>query len=174
MRITLIAKPVITDSGLGRYTVQLGAMLAAQGHKVTIVQPTIPFPGWVINFLKKWLSIDLTSFFNNYPIWARYPNSDIYHLASQNLATLMLFHPPPGVTVITVHDIIPWISRDDPEQRIYRHRLDEFFDYLALQSLKRADAILSDSDFTRSILIEKLGLDGKMITTVFLGINNAS
>ena len=98
---------------------------------------------------------DLAAFFNNYPIWARYPQADIYHVTSQNLATLMLLRRPPGVTVVTVHDIIPWLVRNDPELRAYEHRLAEWFDHLALAGLRRADGLLTDSTFTQM----SLGLD---------------
>src|SRR5690606_38951575 len=106
----------------------------------------------LVRSVQKLLGWDLSAFFNNYPVWARYPDADVYHITSQNLATIMLLRRPPGATVITAHDIIPWMVRDDSDMRIYEHRFAEWFDRLALIGLHRADALLSDSAFTRETL----------------------
>lgn len=153
MRIALIAKPGHENTGVGRYADQLRAALEALGHEVLVVHPVVPLPGALVRFVRRWLEWDLTAFFNNYPVWARYPPADIYHITSQNLATLMLFRRPPGKTVITVHDIIPWLVRDDPELRTYNHVLDEWFDLLALKGINHADALIADSDFSRSSVL---------------------
>lgn len=154
MRIALIAKPGHADSGIGRYTAQLRAALEAQGHEVVLVHPVAPLPAAVVRGVRRLLGWDLAAFFDNYPVWARYPRADIYHLAGQNLATLLLVRRPPGVTVVTVHDIIPWLTRDDPELRAYDHRVAAWFDRLALAGLRRADSLLADSAFTRESLRE--------------------
>lgn len=152
LRIALIAKPGHKDSGVGRYTNQLHAALEALGHTVFIVYPTVPLPAVLVQIVQRLLGWDLTAFFNNYPVWARYPQADIYHITSQNFATLMLLRRPPGKTVITVHDIIPWLVRDDPILRIYDHHLAEWFDRLALAGLRRADGLVVDSTFTQASL----------------------
>lgn len=152
MRIALIAKPGHADSGVGRYTAQLRAALEAQGHEVILVHPAIPLPGALVRAVRRLLGWDLAAFFDNYPVWARYPRADVYHVASQNLATLLLLRRPPGKTVVTVHDIIPWLVRDDPELRVYNHRFDAWFDRLALAGLRRADELIVDSAFTRESL----------------------
>jgi glycosyltransferase involved in cell wall biosynthesis len=148
MRVALIAKPGYAHTGVGRYVAELEQALRLLGHDVVIVNPIVPLPVVLQRWLKRWLGIDLAAFLSNYPIWARYPVADVYHLTSQNLATLMLFRPPPGKTVITVHDIIPWLVRRNPELRVYRHWLDATFDHLALRCLDRADALIADSEFT--------------------------
>lgn len=152
MRIALIAKPGYEDTGVGRYTSQLGATLEALGHEVVVVHPTVPLPGMVVRAVRRLLGWDLDAFFNNYPVWARYPRADVYHLTSQNLATLLLLRRPPGPTVVTVHDIIPWLVRDDPDLRLYDHRPAEWFDRLALAGLRRAGALVADSASTRDSL----------------------
>lgn len=152
MRIALIAKPGHEDSGVGRYTTQLRAALESLGHEIVMVYPVVPLPRFVVTGVKRYLGWDLTEFFYNYPIWIRYPKADIYHITSQNLATLMLIRRPPGKTVITVHDIIPWLVRDDPELRTYEHKLAEWFDGLSLMGLKRVDALIADSQFSNASL----------------------
>lgn len=152
MRIALIAKAGHENTGVGRYTRQLGNALQTLGNEVVIVHPIIPLPGWLVKAVHRILGWDLGEFFNNYPVWVRYPQADIYHITSQNLATLMLFRRPPGKTVITVHDIIPWLVRDDQALRIYDHRLAEWFDRLALAGLRKANGLVAVSTFTQASL----------------------
>ena len=152
MRIALIAKADHHNTGVGRYTIQLRAALEASGHEVLLAHPLVPIPDALARAASRLWSWDLVAFFNNYPVWVRYPAADLYHLSSQNLATLMLLHRPPGPTVIVVHDIIPWMVRDDPELCLYDHFLARWFDRLALAGLRRADALIANSDFTRASL----------------------
>lgn len=169
MRIALIAKPGHEDTGVGRYVIQLRAELVALGHEVIVVHPTVPLPEAVVWAVQQLLGWDLAEFFANYPIWAGYPRADLYHVTSQNLATLLLLRRPPGITVVTVHDIIPWLLRDDPALRIYDHRVAEWFDRLALVGLRRADGLLADSEFTRESL-RGVGVAVEDMAVVTLGV----
>jgi len=152
MRVVLIAKPGHEATGVGRYTSELRKALEALGHEVIVVHPTMPLPGALVRGVRRLFGWDLEAFFENYPIWARYLKADIYHITSQNLATLLLTHHPPGKVVVTVHDITPWLVRDNPELRIYDHRVVAWFDRLALAGLRRADALVADSTFTQASL----------------------
>ena len=169
MRITLVTKPEHEDTGVGRYTAHLGTALEALGHEVLVVHPTVPLPGMLVRAVRRLLGWDMDAFFNNYPIWARYPPANVYHVTSQNLATLLLLRRPPGPTVVTVHDIIPWLVRDDPELRIYDHRVAEWFDRLALAGLRRADGLITDSAFTQQSLSRADVAEGES-TVVALGV----
>jgi glycosyltransferase involved in cell wall biosynthesis len=169
MRVALIAKPGHADSGVGRYTAQLRAALEAQGHEVVVVHPAAPLPAFAARAVRRLLGWDLAAFFANYPVWARYPRADVYHLTSQNLATLLLRRPP-GKVVVTVHDLIPWLTRDDPELRVYDHRIAEWFDRLALAGLRRADALIADSEFTQASL-RQAGLAADEAAVVPLGVD---
>lgn len=169
MRVALIAKPGHADSGVGRYTAQLRAALEALGCEVMVVHPVAPLPAFVVRIVRRLLGWDLTAFFDNYPVWARYPRADICHVTSQNLATLLLLRRPPGKTVVTVHDIIPWLTRDDPELRAYDHRVAAWFDRLALVGLRRADSLLADSAFTRESLWEA-NVSVERASVVMLGV----
>lgn len=170
MRIALIAKPGHADTGVGRYVNELESALLALGHDVVRGNPSMPFPAWFMQGIKRLTGWDLAAFFNHYPVRAVYPEADIYHLTSQNLATLMLFHRPPGKTVITVHDMIPWDTRKDPELRVYRHRIEEFFDWLGLKGLKRADGIITDSSYSAGRLATIANRRPEQSATGSLGI----
>jgi len=152
MKVALVTKPEHKDTGVGRYTAHLGTALEALGHEVLVVHPTVPLPGMLVRAVRRLLGWDLDAFFNNYPIWARYPRAEVYHVTSQNLATLLLLRRPPGPTVVTVHDIIPWLVRDNQELCVYDHRVAEWFDRLALAGLSRADGLIADSEFTQQSL----------------------
>jgi glycosyltransferase involved in cell wall biosynthesis len=168
MHIALIAKPGHTHTGVGRYVQELERHLRAQAHQVTVVHPKIPLPKGLISLGGR-LGWDLQAFFNNYPLWARYPEADIYHITSQNLATLMHLSRPPGKTVITVHDLIPWLTRNDPELSVYGHPFTALFDRLTLWGLKKADSLLSDSSFTTQTIVTTLNIPAGQVNTVFLG-----
>jgi hypothetical protein len=71
--------------------------------------------------------------------------------------------------VVTVHDLIPWLTRDDPELRVYDHRIAEWFDRLALAGLRRADALIADSEFTRES-VRAAGLAADEAAVVPLGV----
>jgi len=171
MRIVLVAKPGHEDTGVGRYARELSYAMIAHGHEVTIIHPLLPFPAFLLKSLKNLLNWDLQAFFHTYPIWVHYPEADIYHLTSQNLATLMFFHPPPGKTLVTVHDIIPKHVQVDPNLNIYQHKLTEFFDRLAMNGLQKVDGILYGSVFSRQIIESSLNLPAKIKKTVRLGVN---
>jgi len=152
MRVVLIAKPGHEATGVGRYSSELRAVLEALGHEVVVVHPTVPLPRTLLRVVWRLFGWDLETFFSSYPVWARYPKADVYHITSQNLATLLLLCRPPGKVVVTVHDIIPWLVRDHPGLRIYDHRIAAWFDRLALAGLQRADALVADSAFTQASL----------------------
>jgi hypothetical protein len=162
VRISLISKPGHLDTGVGKYVVQLERTLVSLGHHVIVVVPFVPIPEFLIQWLKRWPGIDIEAFLYNYPLWARYPKADIYHFTSQNLATLLIFCPPPGKCIVTVHDLIPWLVKDDHKLRIYRHTIEKFFDRLAIMGMKKANGWIADSEFTGQTLI-KIGVSAVKI-----------
>jgi len=166
MRIALIAKPGHADSGVGRYTRELASALTKLGHEVIIVYPMCPFPEWLVRGVRRLAGRDLRAFFENYPVWARYPEADIYHITSQNLATLMLFRRPPGKTVITVHDIIPFMTRRMIEISPYRHVFDALLDRIAIRGLRRASTRIAVSEYTRQTLVCELDYGAESIVVV--------
>jgi glycosyltransferase involved in cell wall biosynthesis len=156
LRIAIIAKPAQTITGIGRYVDELCGALKKAGNQVEIVYPVIPLPFWLIRLFRKMLHWDLEAFFNNYPLWAHYPQADIYHISSQNLATLMIFHRPPGKVMITVHDLIPATSKGNKEISITRHKFDQTFDSIAIRGLDRADGLIAISGNTKKIIIGQM------------------
>jgi glycosyltransferase involved in cell wall biosynthesis len=168
----MVSKPGGARTGIGRYVQMLDHSLCAMGGNITRVTPRVPtLPAASYSFIRNH-GIDLHTFLTHYPIRARYPEAEIFHLTSQNLATLLLFQKPKGKVVVTVHDIIPYMVRHDLQMRTYHHRVDQLFDRIALAGLKRADHLIAVSQYTKQCVVEHLGISPEKITVVYPGIDH--
>lgn len=170
MRIALVAKPGGEDTGVGRYTAQLHAALKEQGHEVIIVHPVVPLPVMLVQAAQRLLGWDLAAFFDTYAVWAWYPKADIYHVTSQNLATLLLLCRPPSPIIVTVHDIIPHIAREIKEIAPHSHIADGIFDRLAMRGLAQATLLIAVTAYVRTTLIDNLEFDSERIVVVHEGV----
>jgi glycosyltransferase involved in cell wall biosynthesis len=74
--------------------------------------------------------------------------------------------------VVTVHDVIPYLLRNDPCLCTYRTPADRLFDRLALAGLRRADWLFADSEYTKRCLVAELGLRPQTIEVVYLGVEH--
>lgn len=170
--VALVAKPGAAHTGVGRYVGALAESLGSLGLDVQRVAPALPpLPDPAYAALRR-AGMDARAFLLNFPLWAHYPPADVYHLASQNLASLLMFRRPRGPVVVTVHDIIPYLLRDDPQLSPYRSLADRAFDRLAMMGLVRADLLVADSDYTRRCLIEHLHVPAGRIEVVYLGVDH--
>jgi len=160
--VALIRKPGRVDSGVGRYTAELEQSLISAGLELVEVFPTVPIPIGIIKLISQLFCWDLYSFFITYPIWINYPEADIYHLTSQNLATLMIFHKPPGRTLLTVHDFINLEFKPDHRPGIFRKIAQYLFEQLALIGIRKVDWLILDSQFSKIVLQNYSFLDSKM------------
>src|SRR4051812_28790638 len=107
-RTALIVKPGSSHTGVGRYARMLERGLRDCGVELRRAEPSVPpIPRAVDSVLRR-TGVDARTFLSTYPVWASYPPADIYHLTSQNLASLLLARRPPGRVVITIHDILPY------------------------------------------------------------------
>ncbi|HEX6292756.1 MAG TPA: glycosyltransferase family 1 protein [Herpetosiphonaceae bacterium] len=169
--VVLLAKPGGPHTGVGRYVQMLHQGLQHAGANVARIAPDVPPLSHTIYSALRRLGPDLRTFFLNYPVAAKYPSADVYHLTSQNLASLLLFRRPPGRVIVTVHDIIPYMLRNDPQFNSYRIAADRVFDRLAMAGLQRADLLIADSHYTRSCVVSELGIAPDRIAVVHLGID---
>jgi glycosyltransferase involved in cell wall biosynthesis len=83
------------------------------------------------------------------------------------------FSRPPGPTVVTVHDIGPFLSQESRAMSGYGHPVHKWFDAIAVRSLAAADQILTVSEWTRRTLIESAGLPSERIEVTHLGVDHA-
>lgn len=171
--IALLAKPGGSQTGVGRYVASLQAELELAGVSAARVTPPLPpLPVPLYGLLLR-AGLDARAFFSNFPVWPDHRPANVYHLTSQNLASLLAFSRPRGRVVVTVHDILPYMLRDDPRLSTYRTAADRLLDRLAMLGLRRADLLISDSAFTRDCLIAHLGVPPERIAVVHLGIDQA-
>lgn len=159
--------------GLARYTQSLCRALDALDHPYWISRPYQPWFIKLINRLFAPLGLDVNTFFSTYPLTIKpLRKADLTHLTAQQMAALLWFKPRLRPAVITVHDIVPFLVRADKEQTTFRHPFDGLFDSLAMSGLKKAAALIADSEFTRQTLITNLGCPAQKIVVVPLGVQH--
>jgi glycosyltransferase involved in cell wall biosynthesis len=152
-------------TGIGRYDRRLRGGLSDGGLRV--VQdapkaPALPSVGYqLLRVLRR----------NKYPIWSSYPDADLYHLTSQDLASLLVFRRPKGAVVVTVHDIFAYMLRHRPDLLSFGPG-DRVWVHLAATGLKRADHLIAVSDYSKSCLVRHLRIPPEKITVVHLGVDN--
>jgi glycosyltransferase involved in cell wall biosynthesis len=171
LRVQFIAKPARSMSGIERYTRDLSRGLAAAGVDVQVTHPEPVMAAGPVSRMVRRLGLDAGAFFANYPLHVRPLKADVYHLTTQTLATLLCFQRLPGPVVVTVHDIIPYLVRKDAELNTLRSPADRLFYRLALTGLRRADALIADSKYTRQTLIDALGYPPDRIHVVYLSVD---
>ncbi|MEO8216873.1 MAG: glycosyltransferase family 1 protein [Acidobacteriota bacterium] len=69
--------------------------------------------------------------------------------------------PRGPVLVMTIHDLVPLVA---PEYHTLGHRL--YFRYLLARSLRKFDAVVTDSEATRNDLVQRLGVESSKINVI--------
>ncbi|MFB6185454.1 MAG: glycosyltransferase family 4 protein, partial [Halobacteriaceae archaeon] len=92
---------------------------------------------------------------------------DIIHLPSQTQAASLCYYKPNTPVVVTVHDIIPLVSKYDslPNQAFAR---------VFTRGLKSADRIITISRHTKFDLVNSLGIQEKSIDVVYPSIDHTA
>jgi hypothetical protein len=157
LRVQLVAKPGSAMTGIGRYTAELSRELEQAGVDLHLAQLRDPVPASVRRLGRR-LGFDLEAFAKSYPLRASVRQEYLTHLTSQTLAILLLTQRLPRPVVVTVHDILPYLLRNDQELCIYRHKLDRTIDGLAMLGLRRADRLIAVSHYTKRTITEALGI----------------
>ncbi len=171
LRICLVARPEPGTTGTSRYVECLSSELKELGLEVSALSTRPSGAAASALAAARRMGLDFNAFLASYPLRLRWPPADVYHLTVQTYAGLLLSCPPPGPTVVTVHDIIPYLVRRDHRLRPYRHPVHRALDWVAMRGLRRADRIFADSEWTRRTLVEALGVDACRVTTLRLGVD---
>jgi glycosyltransferase involved in cell wall biosynthesis len=171
-RAALVAGRTEVNTGIGRYVDMLDAGLQQAGVQTIRVAPTSPvLPDFTYRFLQ-WFGRDLRAFFTNYPLWSTYPEADIYHVTQQTLASLLLFRRPSGKVVVTVHDIFPYMVRNDPQLGSPYGGSEHIYYRLPVAGLKRANHLIAVSEYTKQCVVKHLGISPDKISVVYNGIDH--
>lgn len=170
MRLQLVTKPTSPRTGLGRYAAELEQGLRRAGVEVRRAEPRTRLPG-PATALGRRLGYDLATFVGSYPLRAETRPGWLTFLTSQTLATLLLTQRLPRPVVVMVHDILPYLLRDDPALRTYGHRVDRLMDAAAMRGLRRADHLVTNSEYTKRTVVETLGVPPERIEAIPLGVD---
>ncbi|HEX2037876.1 MAG TPA: glycosyltransferase family 1 protein [Chloroflexota bacterium] len=174
LRVCLVTRQEPGTTGTSRYVESMVRELRAiAGSTLDLVYlPTRPAgvvaKGLAVGRLAR---LDLSTFLAQYPVALSWPRADVYHLTVQTYASLLFANPPPGAVLVTVHDVIPYLTRHDPGLRSYGHAVHRAFDRLAMRGLRRAERLVADSTWTRDTLVEAVGVDPGRVTVVPLGVD---
>lgn len=171
MKIELVVGRYDRMIGLAWYAASLQKYLSWLGKDIIITQPDYLMPIQVAGSVIKPFRFDLITFFTNYPISVHVQKNSIKHLTTQQMASLFTFTRDLHPVIVTVHDIIPYMMRDDPEQNNYNRFYERWIDRLAMNNLRYADRIITDSDYTKRMLIEHLKIAPEKIRVILLGLD---
>ncbi|MGI9145088.1 MAG: glycosyltransferase family 4 protein [Chloroflexota bacterium] len=146
MKVALVSSSIArTTSGLGRYDRALlrefewAPELGVHAELVASAGVSI----WGAGLVKRRAGVDISRFLQTYPVGLVAGRADVLHLTSQTLASA-LWRAPRLPVVVTVHDIFPYVHRDDPQLTTYGHTPHRWFDAWAMRHLHRASALITD------------------------------
>ncbi len=169
LRVQLINKSTSPRTGIGRYAYELERGLRDRGINLRLAPLRSPAPP-LVSFGRR-LGYDPEAFFRSYPLRADVRPGYITHLTTQTLGILLLLQRLPRPVIVTVHDILPYLLRHDPELRVYRHYADRLMDVLAMRGLARADHLIADSHFTKFTIASSLSLPPERVDVTHLGVD---
>jgi glycosyltransferase involved in cell wall biosynthesis len=172
MQVELFVSRYTSMIGLARHSEAMEKYLALSGVDYRVVYPQHPFILKAADILLKPLGFDLNTFANTFPVSAQFSKGAVKHFTTQMMASLLTFKPRLGKVVISVHDIVPYMMRDDPDQNQYRRVYDRWIDDWAMKNVRKADRIIAISDYTGRMLVEHLSCPREKIRVVHNGLDH--
>jgi glycosyltransferase involved in cell wall biosynthesis len=172
IKIQIVVRHYEEKFGLARYTTAILQALGETGTPHSLISPNYPLPVRAAHGLLTHFGFDVQRFFTTYPVAVSLDRKALKHLTAQQMATLLWTKAGIHPVVITVHDIVPYLVRHDPEQSTFRHPFDVWFDKLAMEGLKRADWLIAISQFTKKTLVEALACPEEKIDVVLYGVDH--
>ncbi len=171
MQVELLVGKYNRMIGLAWYAISLQKYLSKMGVDYISTYPDYPLGIRAAHSILQPFGYDLKAFFTLYPVSAPLHQNTIKHFTTQQMASLLSFQKDLHPVIVTVHDIIPYMTRDDPEQKSYRRFIDRWVDSLAMKNLRYSDRIITISDYTRLMLIENLNIPPEKIRVILLGLD---
>jgi glycosyltransferase involved in cell wall biosynthesis len=172
MKVQLLVRRYKTSYGISRYTATICKALADEGAEYSLAFPKFPYPIRLADSILGRFGLDVEQFFSTYPLITTLGADGIVHLTDQQMSTTLYLDPPRGPVVTTVHDIVPYLVRGDPEQSTFRHPFDRGFDALAMRGLKRADHLIAISQYTKKTLVDTLSIPQERISVILYGVDH--
>lgn len=172
MKVQLLIRRYNHMIGLARYATALQKALSNIGVEYTCIEPSHPLPLRLGARLLRPFGYDVNTFFSNYPVAARLEKGVVTHLTAQIMASLLSFKPDLRKVVITVHDIVPYLVRNNTQQSTFSHSFDRFFDQMAMNNLRKADLLITVSTHTKEMLVSHLSCAPEKIRVILEGIDH--
>jgi glycosyltransferase involved in cell wall biosynthesis len=172
LKVELLVSRYKRMIGLARYAVSLQKYLSKAGVDYRVVEPAFPWILRAADRLSRPLGYDIKEFANTFPLSAPFSRGTLKHFTTQMMAMVFSFQRDLKPVIVTVHDIVPYLVRDDPGQNVYNHSYDRMIDALAMHNLPRADCLIAVSAYTKKILVEKLGCSAGKVQVVLNGLDH--
>jgi glycosyltransferase involved in cell wall biosynthesis len=156
--------------GIGRYEEALYPYLrqAVRADLVPVQPVLVPAP---LVTLGRLAGRDLRAFARNHPCWLPSEVADtVVHLSSQTLALALLLRRLRR-SVVTVHDIIPYVEMAAGDNSAMPNRIDRWLYRVSIRCLHRATRVIADSAYTKRDLTTCIGLPEERIDLVPLGVD---
>jgi glycosyltransferase involved in cell wall biosynthesis len=173
LNVQLLVRPYAHRIGLARYTASLCEALERAGVPFRLVVPRHPWPVRVVHRLLWPLGWDVRTFFTTYPLAADLEMGVLTHLTAQQMATLLWLRPDLHPVVVTVHDIVPYLTRRQRDLQAYGGIWERWLDALVTRALARADALIAVSAYTRETVVQALGYPAERVWIVLEGVDHA-
>lgn len=174
MAIQLVARDYPQMIGFARYTLCLCQAMDQAGIAYALKRPTYGLPVRLAHRLFAPLGLDVRTFFATYPLSAGLRPGVLTHLTAQQMAIMLWLHPRVRPSVVTVHDIVPFLVRDDAGQSTFHHPVDRWFDGWAMAGLRRAQALITVSSFTKQTVVKALRYPEDRIYVVYEGVDHSA
>ncbi|MCS7283792.1 MAG: glycosyltransferase family 1 protein [Anaerolineae bacterium] len=170
--VQLLVRPYRHRMGLARYTFSLCEALERAGRRFHLATPCYPWPVRAAHRVLKPLGLDVQTFFTTYPLAANLKPGVPTHLTVQQMAILLAVRPDLHPVAVTVHDVIPYLTRRVRNLRAYRHFWEEWLDVLATRTLRKAEILIAISASTRDAVACALRYPVEQIRVIPLGVDH--
>lgn len=172
MRVELFVSHYRSMIGLARHSQAIQKYLDQAGIDYSLVYPNFPLVVKAADRVLKPFKFGVQDFFNIYPISANFSKNSVKHFTTQMMAGLLTLQPNLTKVVISVHDIVPYMMRDNPDQNQYLRFYDRYIDAWAMHNISKADRIIAISDYTAQMLIKHLNCPQEKIRVVHNGLDH--
>jgi glycosyltransferase involved in cell wall biosynthesis len=141
-QVCLVARPATSPSGVGRYARSLQRELRTLGVDATLVPEAPPrLPKW-LNHLAGRHGWDAAAFLSSYPLRLPLPPGALVHVTAQTFGSFLWAQPG---CIVTIHD---WV-RAERGASMAGSATTALVDAMARQGLRRAQAVITDSEAIR-------------------------
>ena len=165
LKIRLITQPGTAHTGVGHYAQNLLSAYKKSKLDFTHEETYSKTPPFLIT-LGTFFGFDLQKVFEHYPLRILLPKERITHLTHQAQSIPLLYLKKYGTTVVTVHDLIPLVTKMPYG---FFHRL---LNWLMFKGITKSDWIIADSEHTKKDIVQHLHYPQERVTVVPLGIEH--